>query len=160
MKKRLCVAAVFLLCGCSGERLFLPVAPPALVPGGVLLGVPVLDGQWAIADDEGGLFCITIQEGRISIVNNGCLTNGRGFAVRILEAPEAAIAGPHLVISASYNPRLYVDDVDEFTFVGELQPDGTYVGRVTVETMRTKVVGPDEYVIETQVEHGAILARS
>ncbi len=159
MKKQLCVAAVFLLSGCLTGRLLVPVAPPALVPGGVLIGVPVLDGQWTLADDEGGRFCITIQEDRISIVNDGCLSNGRGFAVRILDAPEAAIAGPHVVISVSYYPRLYVDDVDEFTFVGELQPDGTYVGRVTIETIRTEVVGPDEFVVETRAERGAVLAR-
>lgn len=159
MKKRLYVAAVLLLCGCTGGRLLVPVAPPALVPGGVLIGVPVLDGQWTLAGDEGTRYCITIQEDRISIINDGCLNNGRGFAVRILDAPPAAMAGSYVVLSASYNPRLYVDDVDQFTFVGDLQPDGAYVGRVTVETLRIEVVGPDEQVFETREEFAAVLSR-
>ncbi|MCG8406780.1 MAG: hypothetical protein MI923_16410 [Phycisphaerales bacterium] len=108
-------------------------AGPVPVPGGVLIGLPSLEGQWVLADEFGGRFCLTIQESRISILNDGCRTDGLGFAARINDAPTAAIAGDQLIMTVAYNPEIFSNFEVRLTFTGELQADGSYVGLLRLE---------------------------
>ncbi len=126
---------------------------------GVLSRTPT-DGRWIIADEEGDRFCLTIQEGHISIINTGCRTDGGGFAVRITESPEAALAGTHLVISAAYNPYIGDGTTQKLTFRGDLQVDGTYAGTLVLETDIPADGTPDRrFRQETVTERLAILDR-
>jgi hypothetical protein len=160
MKKRFYLLIFCAALGaCATVPDLIPVEEPTVVPGGILIGQPTLEGRWVIADDRGDQYCITIQEGRISVLNDGCLTNGLGFAARITEAPEAAVAGAMVVVTATYNPRIFDDTLERLTFVGSRQQDGTYIGTVTTEETTVEVIGPDEFVTETSDERFAVLSR-
>ena len=115
----------------------------------------------SIADEFGDQFCITIQELRISILNEGCLTNGKGFAVGFNETPRAAIAGLRLVITTTYQPTLFDDDTEvTLTFTGDRQLDGSYVGRLRTRETTIEVVGGEEFVFVTISERNAVLTRN
>ncbi|MFH1416980.1 MAG: hypothetical protein ABII12_01650 [Planctomycetota bacterium] len=146
MKRLILVACCAVLGGCglmpfvgTGATTFaVPMAATTPVPGGILIGIPTLEGEWVIADDEGGRFCLTIQESRVSIINVGCTSDGQGFAARIRESPQAIIAGPNLVITAIYNPRFFETTLARLTFSGVLQPDGTYAGQLQTEVLEAE----------------------
>lgn len=120
------------------------------VPGGILIGRPTLEGRWVIASQDGSRVCLTIQEERISILTAACQPDGRGLSGRITSAPPAAIAGPTVTLSATFNPFLFDTTEWRMVFVGDVQPDGTYVG-----LLRTFVPIDDVTVLE----QAAVLAR-
>ena len=158
------MARTWLLCalglgGCNAVPLALVPLPPAIVVVPVATTESTLDGRWVIADEFGDQFCITIQERRISILNEGCLTNGRGFAVGFNETPRAAVAGLQLVITTTYEPRLFDDTEVKLTFSGERQLDGSFVGQLGTEETTIEVVGGEEFVVETVSERNAVLTR-
>ena len=167
MKKPIILPLVLVLLGACGV---LPdsVDPAALdwpqfhrgpTHGGILSRAPT-DGRWIIADEEGAQFCLTIQEGRISIVNVGCRFDGPGYAARIIDFPEAVVAGSHLVISSTYNPVAFDETVEQLTFSGDLQADGAYVGLVVVETSIPPDGTPERRFLQELVTEGpAFLAR-
>ncbi len=140
--------------------------PLALVPSPLaIVGVPgpppesTLDGSWVIADEFGDQFCITIQQRRISILNEGCQTNGRGFAVGFNETPRAAVANLLLAITTTYAPRLFDDTEVKLTFSGQRQPDGSFVGQLVTEETTIEVVGGEEFVVGAVSQRNAVLAR-
>lgn len=163
------------LSGCDTARLALVPLPvdTGLVPGplpdsALTVGIglvpvpprdPGLDGRWVIADEFGDQFCITVQQRRISILNEGCLTNGLGFAARLNKAPPAAIAGRRLILTTTYEPTLFDDTEVELTFTGDRQLDGSYVGRLATRETTIEVVGGEEFVVETISERSAVLTR-
>lgn len=152
------VVILLALGGCAVVSV--PLAEPEFVPGGLLIGISSLEGRWVLAEDFGARFCLTIQDGRISIINDGCSSDGSGFAARIIEAPEAAIAGQRLVIGVRYNPQIFDESQLFLSFTGDLQQDGGYVGFVRVVGLVVgepdETQGPEEIVL---VEGPAVLAR-
>lgn len=159
MRPRLSAVVLVLAAGGCAVVPF-PLAEPEFVPGGLLIGIPSLEGRWVLAEDFGARFCLTIQDGRVSIVNDGCQTDGQGFAAQIIEAPKAAIAGQRLVLSVRYNPRIFDESEVFLSFTGDLQPDGGYVGIVRAVGLIVgepgETLGPQEVVL---VEGPAVLAR-
>lgn len=160
------MARTYLLCalglglgGCGAVPLALFPLPPVIA---VIPAAPLeltLDGRWVIADEFGDQFCITIQQRRISILNEGCLLNGRGFAVGFNETPRAALAGRRLVITTTYAPRLFDDTEVKLTFSGERQLDGSYVGQLVTEQTTIELVGGEEFVTESFSGRNAVLTR-
>ena len=160
------MARTYVLCalalglgGCDLVPLALVRSPPAIAV--IPVGPPesTINGRWVIADEFGDQFCITIQQRRISILNEGCLMNGRGFAVGFNETPRAALAGRRLVITTTYAPRLFDDTEVKLTFSGERQIDGSYVGQLVTEQTTIELVGGEEFVTETFSGRNAVLTR-
>ncbi len=143
MKKLFLTLAVVLAVGGCGTA----------VPGGILIGQPTLEGRWVIADEDGMRFCITIQESRISILILECEASNGGQSTRITRAPRAAIAGPSVVLNATFNPFLFESTEFELVFTGDLQPDGAYNG-----VLRVASPDPDAQQIIV-IEQFALLAR-
>lgn len=160
------MARTWLLCamglglgGCGAVPLALVPSPLAIVVVPVAPPESTLDGRWVIADEFGDQFCITIQERRISILSEGCLTDGQGFAVGFDETPRATVADLWLVITTTYKPRLFDDTEVKLTFSGQRQLDGSYVGQLLTEETTIEEVGGEEFVVETVSERDAVLTR-
>jgi hypothetical protein len=109
-----------------------PLAAPALVPGGILIGQPTLEGRWDILGSDGSRTCVTVQESHLSIVILDCTTTAAGRPATITAAPVAAVAGPNVVLTATIVPELFSNETADFTFSGVLQADGTYVGQLRI----------------------------
>src|SRR5438552_4862212 len=84
-----------------------PFAPPVIVPGGLLIGLPTLEGRWVLLGQDGARQCVTIQDARISILIQDCAADSTGRSATIREAPQAELSGPELVLSVRYIGELF-----------------------------------------------------
>jgi hypothetical protein len=152
MKKLILISALGLAgCGLDSILLPLPIPIPIVPPSA---SVVPLDGQWVLANADGGRTCLVIQESRVSILDLTCSNDGLGLVARIRESPIIARSGLTIVLDVTFNPRTANDTVARLTFTGQLQVDGTFAG-----VRRDEIRIPDED--EARVSDGlAILTRA
>jgi len=135
-----------------------PFAPSVVVPGGILIGLPTLEGQWILMRQDGSRHCMTIQESRVAILIQDCDAGGIGQAASIREAPQAELAGPQLVLTVGYIGELFSTDVSTLTFTGLLQADGDFAGTLRIRMPNPATndpSAPEEILVETP----AVMAR-
>jgi len=85
---------------------------------------PSLDGQWVLAGADGTRQCLVIQEGRVSILDISCSSDGRGAVARIVDAPEIGDAEDTIVLTVTYLPKLFDQSAFQLIFVGDRPTDG------------------------------------